>query len=74
MDNALIVQLNSKELNLVQRIGRIVRYRHGHIAEIFIIMVQNTVDEAWTYKSLANFENSNIRRINFEQLKSDYGL
>jgi superfamily II DNA or RNA helicase len=74
VDNALVVQLNSKELNLVQRIGRIVRYRHGHIAEIFIIMVCDTVDENWTYKSLTNFESGNIRRINFEQLKSEYGL
>lgn len=74
VDNALVVQLNSKELNLVQRIGRIVRYRHGHIANIFIIMVQNTVDEAWTYNALTNFEDGNIRRLNFDQLKTEYGL
>jgi superfamily II DNA or RNA helicase len=72
VDNALIVQLNSKELNLVQRVGRIVRYRHGHIANIFIICVRGTVDEDWTRKATTNFGQENIEWLSFEQLKMNY--
>jgi len=72
LDNALVIQLNSKELNLVQRIGRIVRYRDGHIARVYIIMCKNTVDENWTLKSLSNFDSDNIERVNFETFKMKY--
>lgn len=72
LDNALVVQLNSKELNLVQRIGRIVRFREGHRANIYIIVVKDTVDEVWTNRSLTNFDESNITRLSFEKLKMEY--
>ena len=45
LDNALVIQLNSNSLDIIQRIGRIVRYRDGHIANIIILCVKGTVDE-----------------------------
>lgn len=57
LDNAIIVQLNSNELDLVQRIGRVVRYREGHLAKIWVLTVVNTQDEKWAEKALSNLQN-----------------
>lgn len=72
VDNALIAQLNSKELNLIQRVGRIVRYREGHIAGIWIVVAKGTMDEVWTEKALLNFHQDNVETITFQQLKLNY--
>jgi superfamily II DNA or RNA helicase len=68
VDNGLIVQLNSKELNLVQRVGRIVRYRKGHIAQIYIVCAIETQDEKWVAKALEGFDKSSIKYTRFENL------
>ena len=68
IDNGLVVQLNSKELNLVQRIGRIVRFREGHLAQIYIICALGTQDEKWVEKALAGFDQSNITYIRYKNL------
>jgi len=56
LDIALIVQLKSKELDLIQRIGRIVRWRENHIADIYIIKILGTQDEVWVNKALNAFD------------------
>jgi superfamily II DNA or RNA helicase len=68
VDIGLIVQLNSNELHTIQRIGRTVRYRPNHIAQIIIICVEGTKDEEWVYDATASLETSNIRRISYEEL------
>ena len=60
LDKAVIVQLNSKELNLIQRIGRIIRKRAGHEALIYILCCKDTQDEVWLQESLKNFNKENI--------------
>lgn len=60
LESALIVQINSKEKDIVQRIGRIVRMREGHLARIYVLSVINTVDEVWTKKALSQFNPLNI--------------
>ena len=72
LDRALIVQLNSKSLKMIQRIGRIVRFRHGHIARIVIIVVKGTMDAEWARKSLSEFNSDNITTLNFNDLKARY--
>ena len=69
MDSALIVQLNSKELKSIQRIGRVVRYREGHEATIYILSVVGTVDESWTKKALQGFDPQVIEYIHYKNLK-----
>lgn len=69
VDNALVVQLNSKDLNLIQRCGRTVRYRNGHIAEILILVAKNTVDINWARSALKGFDHNNIEYIDFLELK-----
>lgn len=54
IDSAVIVQVNSKERHLVQRIGRLIRYRPGHEAHIWIICCKDTQDEVWLSSSLEN--------------------
>jgi superfamily II DNA or RNA helicase len=60
LDQALVVQVNSNERHLVQRVGRAVRIREGHKATVWILSVQGTVDEKWTEKALANFDPSKV--------------
>lgn len=73
LDNGLVVQLNSKALNLIQRIGRIVRYRDGHRAQIYIICAMGTQDEAWVAKAVAELGEENINHTTIEELKALYG-
>lgn len=66
LDKALVVQLNSKELNIVQRIGRVIRKRPGHEAMVYIIVCKGTQDEVWLNDSLKNFNQDNIQYINYK--------
>lgn len=52
--------MNSNERHLVQRIGRVVRAREGHVADIWITCVRGTVDDIWVEKALANFNKDKI--------------
>lgn len=60
LDQALIIQVDSNERNLVQRVGRCLRLRDGHKAIIYIICVQNTADERWLEKSLKGFDANKV--------------
>lgn len=63
VDTAFIVQLNSKELDLVQRIGRVLRTDKDTPAQIYILVAINTQDEAWVEKATAYFDQAKITRI-----------
>lgn len=68
IDTAVIVQLNSKELDLIQRIGRICRYREGHLATIYILCALETQDEKWVNAALTNFNKECIEYINYKNI------
>ena len=72
LDSALVDQLNSKEKDLIQRIGRIIRFRPNHVAHIWIIACDGTQDTVWSDKALQNLDQSKIEHITFEQLKLNY--
>lgn len=63
LDQAVIVQLSSNERDLIQRIGRVIRYRPGFKGRIFIIVSQGTVDEAWAKKALESIDPSRVTYI-----------
>jgi len=67
VDNAVVVQLNSNDRNLIQRIGRILRYKKGHVAKVIIILCIDTVDENWYIKATAGLDSSKITRIRFRK-------
>jgi superfamily II DNA or RNA helicase len=60
MDQAIVVQLNSNERDLTQRIGRVLRYRPGHTPMVYIIVAQGTKDQDWATKALADFDRKRI--------------
>lgn len=60
LDIAVIVQINSNERDLIQRIGRVVRFRPGHTARIFLLYVEDTQDEKWMRSALQSFDKSRI--------------
>jgi superfamily II DNA or RNA helicase len=63
LDQALIIQVSSNERDLVQRIGRVIRYRPGFKGRIFILVATGTVDETWAEKALASIDPSRIKYI-----------
>lgn len=68
LDIAVIVQVDSEDLNLIQRIGRIVRFRPDHIAQIYILVVMDTQDEKWVANALKSFNTSKINYINYKNI------
>jgi len=66
----VVVQVNSNEKDIIQRIGRSVRYREGHVALIFIFCCKDTQDESWVAKALKNLDESRITEIEISDLKS----
>lgn len=63
LDIAIIVQINSNERDLIQRIGRVVRFRPGHKARIFLLYAEGTQDEKWMRSALLSFDRSKIYEI-----------
>jgi len=60
-DQLLISQINSGERRLVQRCGRILRYRPDYKALIVILVALDTADEKWYEKAIQGFETSRIK-------------
>lgn len=68
VDSALIHQLNSKEKNLIQRIGRIIRFRPGHQAHIWILVSEGTQDMVWLDNATQNLDRRKIRQVRLQDL------
>lgn len=69
LDFGLVVQLTSKEKDLIQRIGRLIRVRPGHRARIFILVAMGTQDETWLKKAIGNLDESSISYYSYSNLK-----
>ncbi len=61
LNNALIVKFTSKDLPIKQRIGRIIRFRPGHVGKVIILVAKGTVEEKWIAKALNDFDKSRIK-------------
>lgn len=73
IDNAIIAQLNSNALNLIQRIGRVCRWREGHEANVYLLVCEDTQDKIWAEKALAGFNPENITKYNnLKQFKNEF--
>jgi len=60
LDMILVVQLTSKDLDIIQRIGRVVRWRKGHVATVYILIALGTKDGDWLESALEGFDKSKI--------------
>ena len=69
VDSGIIGQLNSKEKDLVQRIGRLIRFRPGHEAHLYIIVSEGTQDEKWLENAIENLNQSKVNYIRFNNFK-----
>lgn len=70
VDVGVANQLNSNELDLIQRIGRTIRFRVGHNANIIILAVEDTEDITWVKEATKNLDSANIRWVRLEDIKS----
>lgn len=66
VDGSVMVQVRSSDIKLVQRIGRNIRFREGHEANIYIIVCKDTQDEVWFNKAS---ENLDADRIEYKSIK-----
>lgn len=72
LDSGIVVQINSKEKDIIQRIGRLIRFRPNHEAHIWIIVCNGTQDMVWAANALQNLDQNKIEHIEFETLKKEY--
>lgn len=56
LDSVFIHQCNSTEADMVQRIGRSVRWRKGHHASIYLLCLVGTQDEKWVKAATKDIE------------------
>lgn len=68
LDSAIIIQINSVERNLIQQLGRTIRWRLNHEAVIWILVAVNTQDEVWWAKCSENLDKQKITFINSKNL------
>ena len=62
-DAGLVVQVDSVDRNLIQRIGRLVRVRYDNMsfkATIVILVAANTADDKWFKESISGFDSKRI--------------
>jgi superfamily II DNA or RNA helicase len=72
LDVGVIQQLTSNDKDLVQRIGRLIRYRPGHTAHLYILVANGTQDLSWASKALEKFNQNVIEHITFEKFVNLY--
>lgn len=63
LDLAVMVQIDSNPQNFIQRMGRNLRFRPGHIGKIIIIGADGTEDMRWISKATFGLVKDNIRYI-----------
>jgi len=61
LDQSLVIQVDSNERSITQRVGRNLRLGLNGKAIIYILVVQNTADERWLEKSLEGFDSQKVK-------------
>lgn len=70
IDIIFIIQLNSNDKDLTQRMGRGLRLRPDYIGKIIILTIENTVDIEWTKKASLKLDDAKIKWITLDDLKT----
>jgi len=66
---SIVGQVNSNDRDLIQRIGRNVRFKEDVIAKIFLVRCLSTQDEVWVEKATGKLDQSRIFTFDFEELQ-----
>lgn len=69
IDAGIIEQLNSKQKDLIQRVGRLIRFRIGHEAHLYILVSEGTKDEDWLRNALEGTNPDRVSYYTFEEFK-----
>jgi superfamily II DNA or RNA helicase len=72
LDSALMVQINGKELNFWQKLGRLMRLEIGMTASMHIIVAKNTFDQSWSERALRNVNKSRVTIRHLDASKYDH--
>jgi superfamily II DNA or RNA helicase len=64
LDIGIIAQISSDSRVLIQRLGRLVRFRPNYKAIIFIIIAKGTKDEEWLKSAMEGMDLSMVKFIN----------
>jgi superfamily II DNA or RNA helicase len=64
VEQIFIVQVSASERDLIQRIGRTIRWRDGFKAKVIILIAAGTVDEKWADKALKGIDKRRITTYN----------
>jgi superfamily II DNA or RNA helicase len=72
VDSGIIGQLNSKEKDLVQRIGRLIRFRPGHEAHLYIVVSEGTQDEKWLETAIENLDQTKVEYVRIDNFKKRF--
>ena len=62
LESSLIQQLNSKQLKMIQTVGRNMRLDPTEVAIIHVLVAKNTVDQNWAESAMKGFDKSKITR------------
>lgn len=64
LEQSIIVQASSNPRDMVQRVGRNVRWREGGgVRKVWILCAQDTQDESWVKNALASFSPERIKYL-----------
>jgi len=66
LKTCVIMNLDSKRKNLIQRVGRAVRKDGDHEADVFILISKDTQDERWFRNAIGAFKRTKINYFNIE--------
>lgn len=64
LDHLIIVQLNSNERDLIQRVGRL-RHVEGKEHAVYILVSQGTQDESWVRQATESIESQHIDYLSY---------
>lgn len=67
LEVAFITQLDSNPGNLLQRMGRVLRFETGKKAKIVILCMKNTRDEDWVLECIQSLDSSKINHFKLEE-------
>ena len=67
LEVAFVTQLDSNPGNLLQRMGRVLRFQVGKTAKIVILCMKNTRDEDWVLECIQSLDSSKINHFKLEE-------